>query len=372
MDPILVDVNVHPSKLEVRISKEQELNSLVAETIRAAFKTKELIPAGLIREKVEKRKSEQTALDLDHLPAETPIRELQPSKDSTTENSWGSYYSPTTYSISELPVREAEERRNPVQPFSIQSPAGPAIDNPPSNSQRIEQCREKEEPEVFEPAEEMPSFEEEALSIQKDDRSCEVETAECRVPPLYPIGQMHGTYIFAQNERGLYIIDQHAAQERIKYEFFKEKVGQVEKELQELLVPITLEYSTDEWLKIEENKSELASVGVFLEPFGINSYIVKAHPQWFPKGEEKETIEEMIEQVLSMKKVDIKKLREEAAIMMSCKGSIKANRHLRNDEIQALLDELRRTSDPFTCPHGRPIIIHTSTYDLEKMFKRIM
>lgn len=80
----------------------------------------------------------------------------------------------------------------------------------------------------------------------------------------------------------------------------------------------------------------------------------------------------MIEQLLAMKRVDIIKLREEAAIMMSCKASIKANHHLRNDEIQALLDELRRSSDPFTCPHGRPIIIHYSTYEMEKMFKRVM
>lgn len=113
-------------------------------------------------------------------------------------------------------------------------------------------------------------------------------------------------------------------------------------------------------------------MGVFLEPFGHNSFIVRNHPQWFPRGEEKETIEEMIEQLLGMKKVDIKRLREEAAILMSCKGSIKANRHLRNDEIQALLDELRRSSDPFTCPHGRPIIVHYSTYEMEKMFKRVM
>ena len=198
------------------------------------------------------------------------------------------------------------------------------------------------------------------------------QTIVSRVPPLYPIGQMHGTYIFAQNEQGLYIIDQHAAQERIKYEYYKEKVGMVAAELQELLVPLTFDYSTDDYVKIDEYRNELENVGVFLEPFGHNSYIVKAHPQWFPKGEETEIIEDMIEQLLTMKKVDIKKLREEAAIMMSCKGSIKANRHLRNDEIQALLDELRRTSDPFTCPHGRPIIIHTSTYELEKMFKRVM
>jgi DNA mismatch repair protein MutL len=91
-----------------------------------------------------------------------------------------------------------------------------------------------------------------------------------------------------------------------------------------------------------------------------------------PRGEEEETIQGIIEQVLTMKKVDLKKLREATAIMMSCKGSIKANHRLRNDEIQELLDTLRLTSDPFTCPHGRPIIIHFSTYELEKMFKRVM
>lgn len=104
----------------------------------------------------------------------------------------------------------------------------------------------------------------------------------------------------------------------------------------------------------------------------MNSFIVRSHPAWFPKGQEQTVIEEMIEQLLSMSKIDIKKLREEAAIMMSCKAAIKANRYLRDDEIQALLDELRRAEDPFTCPHGRPIIVHFSIKDMEKMFKRIM
>lgn len=195
---------------------------------------------------------------------------------------------------------------------------------------------------------------------------------EERVPVLYPIGQMHGTYILAQNDRGLFIIDQHAAQERIKYEYFKEKVGEVHSEVQELLVPLTFEYSTNETMIIEEHLNALAQVGIFLEPFGRNSYIVRSHPQWFPRDEEKSTIEEIIQQVLDDKKINIKKLREEAAIMMSCKASIKANHHLRNDEIFALLETLRKTTDPFTCPHGRPIIVHYSTYEMEKMFKRVM
>lgn len=95
---------------------------------------------------------------------------------------------------------------------------------------------------------------------------------------------MHGTYILAQNENGLYIIDQHAAQERIKYEYFREKVGEVEPEVQDMIVPLTFHYSTNEALIIEQHKQELESVGVFLESFGSNSYIVRCHPAWFPKG----------------------------------------------------------------------------------------
>lgn len=160
-----------------------------------------------------------------------------------------------------------------------------------------------------------------ALDVKEAKGQLAAQQPASRIPPMYPIGQMHGTYIFAQNENGLYIIDQHAAQERVKYEFFREKVGEVKKEVQEMLVPLTLEYATDEAIKIQENLEALKEVGVFLEPFGHNSFIVRSHPTWFPKNEEKEVIEEMIEHVLSIKKVDVKKLREKAAIMMSCRGS---------------------------------------------------
>jgi DNA mismatch repair protein MutL len=343
MDPILVDVNVHPAKLEVRISKEKELNELVSETIKSVFKEKELIPSGYTSVKKEKPKSEQTFLSLDHL--------------SSTNTNKNVFETNSNYRKEELLPKE--EMKTLYEP---------------SPEPKIEQ------PMVTETPQHVPSYEfddednDEIFSQEPQAEKEEVhqERNSSRVPPLYPIGQMHGTYIFAQNENGLYIIDQHAAQERIKYEFFKEKVGRVEKELQELLVPLTLEFSTDEYIKIMENRGVLEEVGVFLEEFGHNSFIVRSHPQWFPPGEEQETIEEMIEQVLQVRKVDIKRLREEAAIMMSCKGSIKANRHLRDDEISALLDELRQTTDPFTCPHGRPIIIQYSIYDMEKMFKRIM
>jgi DNA mismatch repair protein MutL len=338
MDPLLVDVNVHPSKMEVRISKEAELNELVTDIIKNAFKSKILIPTAYSQEKKEIAKSEQTTLVLDERTNPVPERK---------EIKWDSSF-----------VSNTIQERVPALEVKVEPWIPKEVEEEITIPNRWE----------YTPPPEMESNETEI----ETELSANADQMESRIPRLYPIGQMHGTYIFAQNENGLYIIDQHAAQERLKYEYFREKVGQVHAELQELLVPITLDYSTDEYLKINENRMELEKVGVFLEEFGMNSYIIRSHPQWLPKGEEKQIIEDMIEQLLSMKKVDIKKLREEAAIMMSCKASIKANRHLRNDEIQALLDDLRKASDPFTCPHGRPIIVHYSSYEMEKMFKRVM
>ena len=342
MDPLLVDVNVHPSKMEVRISKEAELNELVTNTIKNVFKSKILIPTAYSSVKKETVKSEQTALDLNEgtqLTKPTVLHEEQPKLESTFSKEPTFKQSVPTF---------FESRQEDYLEQNIMNEAH--FTDSEEDSFPNDNFKEVIEPSI------------EPVPVQ----------TESRVPRMYPIGQMHGTYIFAQNENGLYIIDQHAAQERLKYEYFREKVGQVASELQEMLVPLTFEYSADEYLKIMEHRAELEKVGVFLEEFGMNSFIIRSHPTWFPKGEEKQIIEEMIEQLLAMKKVDIKKLREEAAIMMSCKASIKANRHLRDDEIQALLDDLRKASDPFTCPHGRPIIIHYSVYEMEKMFKRVM
>ncbi|MBU5264937.1 DNA mismatch repair endonuclease MutL [Bacillus atrophaeus] len=337
MDPILVDVNVHPSKLEVRLSKETELHELIRDGIKDVFKQQQLIPsAQLPKKSAPVIKNEQQFMNFDTRPAEQkPEKTSEPS------------YSPMKLSsVVKEPAETEEEIRTDI----------PVPDPLIETDQGDHTAFAEHQPEA---AESKPEL------VQEHSQSE-------RVPIMYPIGQMHGTYILAQNENGLYIIDQHAAQERIKYEYFREKVGEVEPEVQDMIVPLTFHYSTNEALIIEQHQYELENVGVFLEPFGSNSYIVRCHPAWFPKGEEALLIEEIIQQVLDSKNVDIKKLREEAAIMMSCKGSIKANRHLRNDEIKALLDELRGTSDPFTCPHGRPIIIHHSTYEMEKMFKRVM
>lgn len=346
MDPVLVDVNVHPAKLEVRLSKEKELGELITETIRQAFQKQTLIRKGSVPNR-EKTASEQMMFKLDHVPkkrTDSYERSTLTKKERVVAQDF----------MKQLISADDESQKHPL----------PDVEQPLPKNEPV-QIRETIPVQKTPPVPEKKDLQEDMYEtvLQKSNES--------RIPPLYPIGQLHGTYILAENEDGLYIIDQHAAQERIKYEYYKEKIGEVSNELQELLIPMTLEFPSDDFVKLQELLPELEKVGIFLEPFGLNTFIVRSHPYWFPEGEEEETIREIIDQVLQMKKVDIHQLREDAAIMMSCKGSIKANQYLRADEIQQLLDTLRSTENPFSCPHGRPIIIHFSTKDLEKMFKRI-
>ena len=359
MDPMLVDVNVHPAKLEVRFSKEQELLKLIEETLQAAFKKIQLIPdAGVTTKKKEKDESVQEQFKFEHTkPRESSMPNIvlptgmdEKQEETTTVKQPAQLWQP--------PKQEWQPPQSLVREEQSWQPSSkPVIE---------ETVREEKEWTSNDDDFELEELEEEVGEIE------EIEMNGNDLPPLYPIGQMHGTYIFAQNDNGLYMIDQHAAQERINYEYFRDKVGRVTQEVQELLVPYRIDLSLTEFLRVEEQLEELKKVGLFLEQFGHQSFIVRSHPTWFPKGQETEIIDEMMEQVVKLKKVDIKKLREEAAIMMSCKASIKANQYLTNDQIFALLEELRTTTNPYTCPHGRPILVHHSTYELEKMFKRVM
>ena len=342
MDPILVDVNVHPTKLEVRLSKEDELYELIMDGVKKAFQQQQLIPEANTTPKQSKQsydKEEQQTFSLQN--ASTMQMQDQAQSSMTRET-------PTNFFVKAEEGNEVlEERTSHLDIASIQVDKFVDIVGKNNSTSNI------------------PLHENTTTSEN-------VANSESRLPTLYPIGQMHGTYILAQNEAGLYLIDQHAAQERIHYEYFFQKLGNTDREVQDLLVPITMEFSPDEFLFLEENLEQFKKVGVFLEPFGHQTYIIRSHPTWFPRGEERSIIEEMMKQITTSKTINIAKLREEAAIMMSCKASIKANQHLRQDEMVSLLEQLRQANDPFTCPHGRPIVIHYSTYELEKMFKRIM
>ncbi|GAA0461832.1 DNA mismatch repair endonuclease MutL [Alkalibacillus silvisoli] len=326
MDPYLVDVNVHPAKTEVRFSKEKELFDVIKQAVYEVLHHERLIPSGT---KKDKPKSEQTKLDF--TSATKKENEFIPAHSKSVTKP----VFKETASVVREEVKEegAIHQETPINTSDLES---------------IEYEPEINEEKVSEP------------------------TSEERMPFLSPIGQLHGTYILAQNEKGLYMIDQHAAQERIKYELYKKKLGNPIKEVQELSIPLTFEFTQQEVITIEENQEQFEKVGLFLEHFGDNSFLVRSYPSWFPNGEEESIIRDMVEELINGKIIDLEKIREEAAILMSCKRSIKANHYLNHQEMSYLIDELRTCHDPFTCPHGRPIVVHFSEYELQKMFKRIM
>ncbi|MDQ0253627.1 DNA mismatch repair protein MutL [Evansella vedderi] len=361
MDPILIDVNVHPSKLEVRLSKEQALQELVTEAIKKVFQKTRFIPE-VNNTRKERPKSEQLTFTLEHeLESKTsfgqPDRQAlkTPKHEDSLRNEDSGVALPFTTSQTStsatVDTEDRQEDRNLQLNKAVEYEGASLV--------------EEQAAVLDTPIEELPSTK--TASIIKTDDNIDKD-----LPTLYPIGQLHGTYILAQNDQGLFIIDQHAAQERIKYEYFREKVADVDHTLQDLLVPLTFEVTQGEEERIKERGHLLKEIGIELEPFGTRTYLVRSHPTWFPKGQEKDLIEEMMEQIKDKDSIDIGKLREEAAILMSCKAAIKANRYLTKDEMFRLLETLRTCEEPYTCPHGRPVIIHYSTYEMERMFKRIM
>ncbi|WP_319471948.1 DNA mismatch repair endonuclease MutL [uncultured Trichococcus sp.] len=363
-DSLLLDVNVHPSKKEVRISKEKELGELIRSAVAAVLRTEERIPSGIENLKFKRQspaepvRTEQLSVSFRSFDQEL-VQETEANLPAT--NAQEDFRSLET-SWNNGPVHKESEERPPVC-----ADAGTISDQPK---------QDRNEPNVPQLSfdKKNPAAHEEPImkTVQKIEAETEKGPASKRpFPDLHFFGQMHGTYLFAQNETGLYIIDQHAAQERIKYEYYREEIGKVSTDLQGLLIPIILDYPANEFHLIQESREVLEEMGLFLEPFGQNSFIVEKHPAWFTPGEEEEILKELVEMFLTEGDISIKKLREATAIMMSCKRSIKANHFLSDKEARQLLVDLAETDNPYNCPHGRPVLIQFSNQDMEKMFKRI-
>lgn len=311
VDPYLVDVNVHPSKLEVRFSKEIELRELIMNGVTQALNQVNLTY------QVKNRVTEREAFK----PDLTQI----------------------TFELKEEPeIIEVEERKE---------------ENIIAN--KIEEKKA-----------EYPKAEEKIVCKEENIKS--KETVKPIKEKIYAKAQIHGTYLIGENEKGMYLVDQHAAQERINYEYFKEKYSHLDLAMQPLLVPLQFEYPMSDFLIIEERKGLLEQVGIHLEVFGQHGYIVRALPLWMKNIDENVFIEEMIVQILKKNQLNVLELQEHAIATLSCKASLKANTYLTIQDMQTILDNLMRCDNPYVCPHGRPTILFYSEYELEKLFKRVI
>jgi DNA mismatch repair protein MutL len=191
------------------------------------------------------------------------------------------------------------------------------------------------------------------------------------LPELYPVGLALGTYIVCQNDTGVYLIDQHAAQERINYEKYSYLLSHPNNDTIGSIVPFVIELPVADYLIIKNNIDILNKLNIEVEEFGQSSIRIISHPTWFVKGKEELIIRNIIEMILKEEKnFDLTRFVDHVAATMACKASIKGNTRITEEDMESIITQLRNCQNPFNCPHGRPTIIHFTIYELEKMFKR--
>lgn len=290
-DPTLVDVNIHPTKQDIKMSKMDELTSLLYKTIKEALYNNLLIPNAVIDES------------------------LNEVKDN--------FIAPEVYDTG-AKVTEVVQTT-----FDFASPS--------------------ETPE----------------SVVKNESFKSLK--------LYPVGQVHGTYIIAENEDGMFILDQHAAHERVNYEMIKKRFHDEVPSYTDMLVPMSIELTASDYEAFMENKGVLEELGFKIEEFGINTILIKGHPTWLTKNFEGDNLRTIVDLVITnAKNFNKDRFLDSLAKMVSCKMSVKANEHLSLVQMESLLDDLVKCDNPYNCCHGRPSIMKFTNYELEKMFKRVM
>lgn len=296
VDPSLIDVNVHPSKMDIKFSNFDDLKDLVFEKIKETLNNHFLAPT----------------IDSTMAKADNIVSMIEP-------------------------IDEKKEVKEYVLDFS--------------NSENL--IKEEENTYNYKPTDIMD------------------EPNKREFPLIEPIGQVLGVYIVCHSEKGMYLMDQHAADERINYEKYKKAMKNPKQDTISMLFPINLEYPKEEFLIIKEHLDFIKSLGIDIDEFGINSFIIKSHPTWFKEGLEEEFIRNVLEKIITMNKnFDLERFTDSISAMMACKASIKAGDTISIEEMEKLIEKLSKCENPFNCAHGRPTIIHYPKYELDKLFKR--
>ena len=297
VDPILTDVNIHPSKQDIKFSNFDDLKELISSKI-------------------------EELLDNHFLGIDVSNKEVKVTNIVSNINN---------------AYEEKEEVKELVMDFS-------SSDNIIKEKEEDYNVTDTEEKETIKP-----------------------------FPDIYPVGQVLGTYIVCHNDKGMYLIDQHAAAERYNYEKYKKAMSDPKHETISMLFPMNLEYPKDEFIIIKNNIEFIRSLGIDIEEFGDSSFIVRSHPTWFKEGLEEIFVRNVLEKIITMdKNFDLERFNDSISAMMACKASIRANTEISLEEMNKIIENLKTCKNPYNCAHGRPTIIHYPTYELEKLFKRVM
>ena len=306
VDPILIDINIHPTKMDIKFSKLDSLKDLLIKTITSRLEELTLIPEVTVRD---------------------------------------------SYSISEVHKQIVNKEDKEEEK-----------DN--TNYEEI-----KLDFEVQEEKKALKKKEKEELKEQLPFELEEEEIKEPRIKKMNPIGVVALTYIVAENEDGMYLIDQHAAAERINYEKVLKEIKE-EKQVIDLLIPIKIELRKEEFILAKERLNVLEEYGFVFDEFGFNTILVRSHPSWIPEDRAEDIIRKLVDLIIDKKEFDFDQFVWRMAATTACRMSVMAGDYISKEEEEWILENIRYCENPFTCPHGRPTIITYTKYELEKLFKR--
>lgn len=409
VDYSLVDVNVHPTKSEVRFSDEKLLLDLITETISKTLLRSNLIvnndtvddPFSLLDDDQDTEDNRDTEDNKD-IEDDQNIEDNEDINNNVYENVEESIENVQEVNLfaqsyddklSNVEVNDFDEEYEDDKDIDydqdINYDQDIDYDQDTEDDQDIEDDYDefenkdvsfeeikKEEPNNLEVVidkkvdkdkkVEQVSFDFVRSEISSPESNNEID----KIVEMHYVGQLFGTYLLCQNSDYFYLIDQHAANERINYEKIVRELKKTSVVNYELLLPINLTFTSSESLLINDKMDIINSLGIALDEFGGGSFVVRSVPLWIKQNDVKEYVEDIIMQVIREKKSTKEEFLDGISKSLACKRSIKANEFMSPTQISYLLEDLIKCDNPYTCPHGRPIIIKYSRSQVEKWFKR--
>lgn len=371
IDPKYLDVNVHPTKMEIRFNNNDDIYKCVFHGIRDALEGKEIIPKATFSSEKEERKEQAVIKKIEKELIKSQPKPPEPFETKRRESFVVKEMPQTPYVAKEAPV--VNERVADV----LQRPKSPMIapSKPNSETEKIEivekksieqpveqeikvQVKEENVPQKETKAEQMTLFEAPLLSKEAREKH-------------KLVGQVFKTYWIVEYNEKMFIIDQHAAHEKVLYEKLVSRYKNHTVESQFISPPIILTLSLKEIDTVNKYLDNFAQLGFSLEAFGGNEYAVRSVPMDLYGFDPKELVVTMIDALSEDNRSIHSDLMVNRLATASCKAAVKGNQNLSFKEADALIELLLQAENPYTCPHGRPTIIEMSKYDLEKKFKRI-
>lgn len=344
--PEFVDVNIHPTKAEIKFKEERGVFKKVFDAVHKSLKDDVFndffIPEDeKIKPEIEEEKVEKISFDIDF---------MEKIKETTSSN-------PLSYND----IKKEEDLYESLKTLKEEGKLN--LKTNINNSKTFNQ-------DIITESAIIKDITNEVIKENNDYKTAENRTP--KFPALRVIGQFNKTYILAEYEEVLYMIDQHAAHEKILFEKYLKSIEEGDIIVQKLLVPALIDLTTDDYIYYEENAKVFAKAGFTVENFGGNTIALKEVPYFVGKLDPRNLFINILDNIKALGSGKTTEVKYNKIATMACKAAVKANDSLTTIEMEKLIDDLRYIDDPFHCPHGRPVIIKFTNYELEKKFRRIV